>query len=133
MAYATRADIEAIFGRENVAKWSQLDNEQSVADEARVTSALAWAEGYINARFRRSRFVVPLSGGDTSIVETWCARLAAWWLYRGRGFRDTEVDDMLQEHRTQVDQEIISALNGVDEPDFTRSESRGGNAPWIAQ
>src|SRR5258708_558722 len=41
--YASQADIENLFGVENVARWSQLDNEVTTADTSRIAASLEYA------------------------------------------------------------------------------------------
>lgn len=87
MAYITQSDIESVFGVDNVAQWSNLENESTTVDTARVASAIANAEAEINDRFRNSEYVVPLTGAGMYPVIGWAAALAGAWLFKSRLMR----------------------------------------------
>ena len=89
--YADQADIENVFGEENVKKWSNLDNSADSANTTRIGEGLTWADSFINDSFRESRWALPLALGGTTpaVVKDWAAKLAGIWLYQNRGTRDT--------------------------------------------
>jgi len=116
--YATQANIEAEFGENNVAKWSNLDNDTEGADAERITWALEYADNAINSRFRGSRYAVPLvdadNGGVPGIVQNWAAKLAGVQLYQCRGLNDDdETGNKLTAIRDAVHREISAALADV--------------------
>lgn len=90
MGYIQKSDIEDIFGADNVAIWSNLQNDSTDADEVRIASAIAAAEQEVNDRFRQSQYVIPFtqngSGGLRPVIE-WCSALAGAWLFRPRLMR----------------------------------------------
>jgi phage gp36-like protein len=91
--YAAQADVENKFGANNVARWSQLDNSSSSADEGRISSALQYADATIDGFFRDGPYVTPLvlsSGG--ALAVNWAATIAGVWLYGNRGQRDQDKD-----------------------------------------
>lgn len=90
MAYITKADVEAIFGVENIKTWGDLDNDkvQSKID-ARVTTAISAAEDDCNSLLQNGAYEIPFSTAPT-IIKTICARLAGVWLYNARGTEDID-------------------------------------------
>ena len=92
MPYCIQADIESLFGVENVAAWSNLDNQTTTADAGRVAAAIAYAGAVIDDRLRNSRYAVPLVGVDGPLVQATdlAARLAGCWLYESRGMADSD-------------------------------------------
>ena len=61
--WCDQREVESEFGIDNVRIWSNLENDVSEADVARVNAGLDWAEQQINDAFVRSRYVVPLQPG----------------------------------------------------------------------
>lgn len=113
MGYATKNDIEDIFGVANVAAWSNLDGDTDTADDSRINRAIVWATVHVNSRFRGHMWAVPLVGQDTStIVKGWVATLAGYWLQRPRG--TTEDMQVLREH---VSESINAYITGAQEWD----------------
>lgn len=96
MAYSTRTDIETKYGRDNVAKWADLDNiSDQAAITAAITAAIAWSDAQINGRLRDGPYAVPLVGGDPIITEV-SVQLSAYKLASSRGTSDfTDVDEPL--------------------------------------
>lgn len=118
MAYATKSNIEDVFGAANVATWSQLDNDVETADDDRIARAIAWADAYINGRMRGSRWVIPISGTEASITVTeWAANLAGWWLERPRGLTDEMV-----ETKARIDNEIDLYVAGTRQWDAAEED-----------
>jgi hypothetical protein len=103
--YIVRADIEAVFGAANVAKWADLDNTGITADvAARIDRAIVWASNEIESRFRDSIYALPLANasGDCppEIVDA-AANLAGVWLYENRGVQDWNEETGQVMHRLQ--------------------------------
>ncbi|MCX5658579.1 MAG: DUF1320 family protein [Planctomycetota bacterium] len=115
MPYATQADLELAFGRDNIRAWSNLDNTSANADADRIAAALAWADEYLHSRLRGGRYALPLTptaGGLAQVVE-WASSLAAWKLYTARGLRDEDgLGHKLGLHRERVDRELDALLHG---------------------
>jgi hypothetical protein len=132
--YIESVDVEAVFGVYNVQKWANLDNDQAVDVSGRVTAAINWAEAYVNSRFRRGPYIVPFSGpGVAYEVKDWCAKLAGWWLYRSRGFRDQDQQgDLIEQHRATVESEMTNVLGGQRVLDLARNErGNGPDSPFV--
>lgn len=116
MPYATQADLELAFGRDNVRAWSNLDGVTTNPDAPRIAAALAWAQDYIDNRLRPGRYALPLEPLDAPLAQVagWAATLAAWRLYSARGLRDHDdpAGQKLQALRQGVDRELDRLLAG---------------------
>ena len=126
MSYAIQTDIENVFGVQNVAQWSNLDNVSPGADTGRITVALNLAEEYVNNRLRNSIYVVPLqirgnaAGATMYMITDMVARWAGCWLYESRGMADNQSDsgeldptgNSISRHRRYVDRMLDQIRNG---------------------
>lgn len=128
--YATRSDIEDIYGITNVAKWADINND-GVSTEDRVTDrvnkALSRATAEINDRLRGSRYSIPFTEVPNTVVYL-CALYAGIWLYSSRGVTDYDpngkAQDQLSYQRKEFNKKIrmfwagqieteISSITGV--------------------
>jgi len=112
--YIVQADIESVFGADNIATWSNLDNISASANTDRITSAINYAESIIDDRFRNTRYAVPLQGDGVVlyVVKDWAAKLAGIWLYQSRGTHDdTEEGDKLSDVKESVYGEMDTYLS----------------------
>ena len=116
VGYATREDVEAIFGSSNVAKWADMDNlglEETIT--ARINAALQYAAAQIDSRLGVSGFTVPLElidGGDEYpvVIVNLAAALAGVWLYESRGIEDKgEIAHRLVYNKTKA----LEALEAI--------------------
>lgn len=122
-SYCDGTDIEDRFGVENVARWSQLDNDVTTADLARVQAAITWAEATIDDFLREGPYTIPLSP-VVQTVRTWAATLAGHWLYSSRGLRDETPDgSFIQQHFDRVMTEMARVRSGVVRIDVGRAGS----------
>ena len=133
--YISQSNVEDVFGTTNVALWSQLSPSSSTADTARIASAIAYAEEYVENRFRGSRYAVPFSGSSTQLID-WMAKLAGVWLYESRGLRDTAAagtDDAnrVRIHKRLVDNEIKGVLMGSARLNLGSATGRQPTAPVV--
>jgi phage gp36-like protein len=80
--YADQADVEDVFGVENVARWSQLQNDVTAADTNRIQRALAGADADVDDFFRGGPYALPLPVNRTT--TDWAATLAGVWLVQSR-------------------------------------------------
>lgn len=122
--YITQADVEAIFGIANVARWAQISNDGTDDLTVRVTSAISFAEDSLNNRFRRSKYAVPLSFGVVPAdVRFALAGMAGSWLYHSRGLQDANVEtgDKLSYWRDQARIYFDSVLAGEIEWEAVRT------------
>ena len=137
--YIAWANIEAVFGADNVAAWSDLSGGQT-ADTGRITSAISWAEAWVEARFRRSEYAVPfviVSGTYDPLLIDWCANLAGYWLYRSRGVRRSRRGgedaglDFVKDEYDRVQSEIAQAIAGPLKLNLGLVASESPTAPQI--
>ena len=105
MAYCSRTDVDNIYGTHNVAKWSQLDNDQAAANTTRIAEAIADSDGEIDDRFRQSRYATPFSPVPRK-VKTWSARLSGIWLMQSRPRLTIEDINAFADMRQAVDDEM---------------------------
>lgn len=132
--YITQADIESVFGDDNVATWSNLDNTDASANTDRITSAINYAEAYIDDRFRLTRYAVPLVGDGVTlyVVKDWAAKLAGIWLYQSRGTRDNnEEGDKLTDMKEAVMDDINAYLSGQRKLNAIYNYSDSPSAPIV--
>lgn len=93
MAYAARTDVETVFGKENVKKWADLENNGVDADvTARIAAALTFAEDDINSRLRGGPYAIPLDTPVEVLIVDVTAKIAGVWLYESRGVQDVNPD-----------------------------------------
>jgi hypothetical protein len=111
-AYASRSDIESLYGVDNVKIWADLQNE---ADENlianRVADALTYAAAEINDRLPGYTL-----SGTYPMVRLNAARQAGIWLYESRGVKDIldeEGRHRLSYHKKQFDKWIQRVLAGT--------------------
>ena len=119
MAYATQANVEAIFGASNVNKWANIEQDGVAATiTARIVLALENADSTINDYLRDSRYTIPFTSSPLplSLVDT-AARLAGIWLYESRGVVDMDMETekpihKLMWHQKRVDKWLRNAKVG---------------------
>ena len=100
MSYCARADIESVFGVENVKQWADLDNDEvSTKIAARITAAIAYAQAEVDDRLRGGPYTPPLDEPPPSVITDIAAKLAGVWMYENRGVRDYNPDTGEAEHR----------------------------------
>jgi phage gp36-like protein len=113
MAYATRADVEQVYGADNVRKWADLDNRGSTADvDARVLWALNLATARMNAHLLGGVYTVPFVTPYDLLVIDANARLAGLLLYQARGITDETVSDVLRRSRDEYFRVVRSIRSG---------------------
>ncbi len=134
--YITKSDIEAVFGVDNMATWSDLENTQGSTNEDRVDTAIAHAESLVDDRFRHSRYAVPLQGIDGSVpavVVDWAAKLAGIWLYESRGLRDGDQDNQLAGIKSAVETGMDAYLSGKRRLNAVTSEGDAPGGPVVVE
>jgi hypothetical protein len=97
--YADQNDLQDEIGIGTLAQISNLDgtatglpgNGPIGPDTGRIQRALNYADDTINNTFRNSRYAVPLVvNSASSTVTQWAVAFALEWLYRPRGQRDDD-------------------------------------------
>lgn len=105
-AYAVRADLDLIFGRDNVSKWADLNNNEDADEIAqRVCWALAEAKDYFDDRLRGGPYSIPFEETYPDQIVSMSARWAGVLLYDSRGVQDSEDENprhKLSYHRDAV-------------------------------
>ena len=118
-AYATQAQVEDVFGVENVQQWSDLDNTGNT-DTARITRGIAVVSERIDDVARTTAYKIPLGDEDAAIsitVSDLAATLAGIWLYEARGSQDFnpqtgEVAHRLEFKRQRAEQMLADIRDG---------------------
>lgn len=112
MAYAVTADLWNAFGKDNIARWSNLDGEVG-ADTTRIASAIATAGEDIDNRFRDGRYAIPFTPACKTVTN-WCARLAGIWLFETRpAFNKGETQkEGFQDVKDAIDSEVEMYTSG---------------------
>lgn len=88
-AYATRSDLERHYGRTNVIKWADLDNDNNTESIAeRIQWALVAATSYLDNRLRFGPYTVPFEDPYPLELTRMCAWYAGVLLYESRGVTD---------------------------------------------
>ena len=134
--YITRSDIEEQVGADNCTYWADLDGTQdAVKIEARITKAIAYAEDFIDDRFRATQYAVPLTAQGGTLNALFCevARFAAYWLYTSRGTLDNDnVTQKMTRMRDDALAEFNRYLDGSARLAAARNPGSGGGAPKVA-
>ena len=90
MSYASRSDLELVYGKSNIEKWADIDNDgDPVAIDARITWALEEADDRVDNRMLEGPYVIPFNPVPRSVVNI-AARLAGYYLYESRGMTDPD-------------------------------------------
>ena len=113
MSYTSQSGIEAVYGTHNVAQWSNLDNDATTADAARIATAISYAEAYMNDALRDGRYEIPFGGTAPTMIADMAAKMAGVWLYNTRRIRRAEaegVGEAIQGHQDEVDS-LLAAIN----------------------
>ncbi len=94
--YTDRLKLEWIFGRVNLQKWADLDNDRnSEFIRDRITWSCEVATAYINGRMANGRYSVPFTNPDKNIIHL-TGLFAGTILYDGRANKsgDTVRDEL---------------------------------------
>ena len=133
MSYCTQSDMEAIGGTSNVATWSNLENDSTSADAARITAAINYAGGIMDSRLSR-QFAVPLTnvrGGslDYAVIEV-AAKLALAWLTGPRTAASEDSGERSVDWRAEAHSMMSAWLAGTIDPGLTRRATIEPRAPF---
>lgn len=132
--YISQSDIEDRYGVDNVAAWSNLDQDDSQTNAARVTSAIAYAEQYIDDRLRGSRYSLPLTGNSANAlntIKTIAATVAGQWLYESRGMtKDAVIAEKMLINEDRIEKQLNGYLSGAMKLDAALAGS-GPSAPVV--
>lgn len=132
MAYSTQSDIENLFGESNVAVWSNLEGGTD-ADTDRIATAIAWADAYIDNRFRPCGiYLIPFSGTDL-VLTNWSASLAGIWLFQSRPTGGGDASASYDDKRERVEEEMDLYIAGARRLACTRAGSRNATVPYVVR
>lgn len=140
--YCDRDTIELIFGRDNVAKWANLDNydldnltvPQDGEIDTRIAYACSYATYFIDARLsNRTGFTIPLVPLDgvnhDPVLINLASILAGVWLYENRGVQDFDPSTGKSTHRltmykTQAENDLEKIAKYQLRIGYVREEQR---------
>lgn len=132
--YIAQSDIEDVFGVDNVALWSNLDNSDDMADTVRIAKAIEYAEEDIENRFRESRYAVPFVGTTGNIPKVlidWMAKIAGLWLFECRPKVVDEEEISFDDMKKSIDSEIAAYHSGQRRLALTLAETNIPGAPIV--
>lgn len=121
--YFSQSGIEAIYGVQNVAIWSNKEGTGNTADPVAIAAAGAYAENYFDQRLRQANYAAPLASTSADFA-VWCDlvnELAGVRLYLGRGeAQQTDTKGLagqMESHRLHAINELEQMLfAGIDCP-----------------
>ena len=120
--YISRDNIEAVFGVDRVEAWASLTDDDTSTDITnRITEAINYAEGYFDAMFRGSQYLIPLeaSGSSLILVQSLIATIAGSWLYNLRGMDDELLQNKLDRMEEKAEHTLQKILSGQLQLDAT--------------
>ena len=123
MTYSVRADSEQIFGRTNISRWADMDNNKIDEDiDSRVSWAITEAYNQINARLKGCRYTVTFEVTIDPIIVTLSARLVGVLLYDLRKLVDSPDFDEMGWHRAIVERTYKQIHGGqLDLVNYTKN------------
>lgn len=130
MAYQTRADVEAVYGVDNVAKWADLNGNKVDSEiTSRISSAIADADAMIDDKLRGGPYKTLPFSPVPLIIKRAAALLAGVILYESRGVTEFNVETNEPQHRLlwsvrEVDRIIKGVRSGLirlDDPTNERT------------
>jgi phage gp36-like protein len=114
--YGTRTDVEQVFGRDNIRKWSNLDNVDAETDDGRVAEAMTQASAEIDTALLDGPYSTPLTGMSATtqqLVKTLWAKLAGVWLYANRGQKDDGGEEGQGNRYAKMDRDVRRELRMI--------------------
>jgi len=119
--YIDQSDVENYFGESNVAKWSNVENDDAGANATKIADSISVGEEYVEDRFRGSLYAVPfIATGSAipSVLKRWMVIFAGADLYEARGLQDEASEDADEEQnkisrlKTRADENMGAYLAG---------------------
>ena len=123
MTYATRTDIDNVYGSANVTQWADINNTGDPTEiDARVAWALAEADDRIDNRMREGPYAIPFDPVPRTITNI-AARLAGYYLYESRGLIDPDnaAQNQVKPSRDYAERQLDDALSNRIRLDATRT------------
>jgi len=123
--YAPDEYLDLIYGKSNVDKWADLDNED---DATTITNRRAWAictaSALIDSRLRDGPYTIPFEEPIEPDIVDLCARWAGVLLYDGRLIREQDpITDEVGQQRKIIDMRIRQLLSGQIKLNLDRTQS----------
>ena len=110
--YCDRGDLETIFGKLNIQRWADLDNDESELTIAnRVEWACQWATEFVNSRLQYGHYAVPFISVP-ELIRDLTAMFAGITLYDGRQVASADDHDLVSRHRRDFDRYIRQIHKG---------------------
>lgn len=93
MAYATREDLDNVFGCHNITVWADIENKGDAGHiESRINWALSLATSTVDDLLVEGPYVVPFTGTVPPQAVYATSIKAAMLLYNSRGMREADPD-----------------------------------------
>lgn len=129
--YIAQADIENVFGVDNVKIWSDLQGTGTL-DSTRIDAAIAYAEEELNNRFRNGKYELPFAP-VTNVIKYWAAAFAGLWLFDSRPLYKQKGDefDGFEKMREQLEVTIDMYTSGQRVLGCTTVEDAGQTGPRV--
>lgn len=121
MPYTTRTNLDIVFGKSNIDKWADANNNGNATQiAARVAWAIAKADAHINDRLRSRGYTLPFDPVPNAIEEISNA-LAGCNLYgKPRGLVDGDAaTEMLFAAKEEAENELTNIASGLKRLDAT--------------
>lgn len=103
MSYATRSDVELCYGRDNIAKWADLDNLQ---DPATITARIEWAllnsYNLLNGKLLNGHYTIPFTEPYPQLIIYAQSLWAGQMLFDARMITDANKRDQLSFQRAEL-------------------------------
>jgi len=133
--YATRQDLEYVYGKDNVKKWADVDNLGVDDDiQERICWALAESRAYVDSRLRGGPYAIPFTEPYDYQVVSMSARYAGVLLYESRGITDFAENGrpqhQLSMHRTQVTHWLQQVLAGLQRLNAVQRSNTPASVPY---
>jgi hypothetical protein len=112
---SNKRDVEYIFGKANVARWSNPDNEEDYSEgEDRIDQANKYAESEFLGRMLEGPYSIDdIRTIKPSMCVTICASLAGSWLYDTRRVVDASPEsDEIGAQRKNANRWIQEIMSG---------------------
>ncbi len=120
--YIDQTYLESKFGATNIAEWSNRENDGTGAATSVITDAIAFAEQYVDDRFRGGPYQIPFVANATYsliVVKEWCSSIAGARLYRGRP-PGSKAQDRMASILEGIESEMDFYLSGQRRMDAAR-------------
>ena len=133
--WITQTDLEQYFGTSNIAKWSNMENDEAGADTEKIARAITYGEEYIADRFRDSMYVVPfvaIAGVTPIVLLHWMTVFAGAYLYEARGFQDTDEDARFAKLKEAAEMQMAECVSGQRRLQLVKSSSTDVTGPGVA-